>query len=129
MSIYSTTTESNFNKPILNDELNYQKLQKFNKFYLTNSNFSCKTKTKIETSNKSEGLYNMNAPFSPKNTFLHSNIKNIRSRNYSNNKSLVKYKTYNIKKIIPSFLPIFFFNAKTNSSTVTPNINNKSITI
>ena len=95
MSIYSTTTESNFNKPILNDELNYQKLQKFNKFYLTNSNFSCKTKTKIETSNKSEGLYNMNVPFSPKNTFLHSNIKNIRSRNYSNNKSLVKYKTYN----------------------------------
>ena len=66
MSIYSTTTESNFNKPILNDELNYQKLQKFNKFYLTNSNFSCKTKTKIETSNKSEGLYNMNVPFSPK---------------------------------------------------------------
>ena len=95
MSIYSTTTESNFNKPILNDELNYQKLQKFNKFYLTNSNFSYKTKTKIETSNKSEGLYNMNVPFSPKNTFLHSNIKNIRSRNYSNNKSLVKYKTYN----------------------------------
>ena len=44
MSIYSTTTESNINKPMLNDDLNYKKLQKFNKFYLTKNIFSSKDK-------------------------------------------------------------------------------------
>ena len=60
MSIYSTTAESNINfnttKPILNDDLNYKKLQKFNKFYLTNSSFSNKNKSKISNSNYSENI-------------------------------------------------------------------------
>ena len=43
MSTFSTTTDSNIIKPLLNEDLNYQKLQKFNKFYLSNSNFTTKT--------------------------------------------------------------------------------------
>ena len=96
MSTYSTTTESNINKPILNDDLNYQKLQKFNKFYLTNSNFSCKTKAKITTSPKKENIYNMNIPFTPKTFLAKININNnVHSRNLSSHKTLTKYKTYN----------------------------------
>ena len=66
MSTYSTTTESNINKPILNDELNYQKLQKFNKFYLTNSNFTSKTKAKILSSNYIENGLNIDIPYTPR---------------------------------------------------------------
>ncbi len=95
MSTYSTTTESNINKPILNDDLNYQKLQKFNKFYLTNSNFSCKTKASITTTSKIEKMNNINIPFTPKAALAKININNVHSRNLSNQKALIKYKTYN----------------------------------
>jgi hypothetical protein len=96
MSIYSTTTESNINKPILNDELNYQKLQKFNKFYLTNNNFSCKDKSKIAPTTKVDNLFIMDIPLTPRTTTLaKTNIKKTHSRNYSTHKTLTKYKTYN----------------------------------
>jgi hypothetical protein len=97
MSTYSTTTESNINKPILNDELNYQKLQKFNKFYLTNSNFSCKTKTKILSSNYIENGLNIDIPFTPRarTSLAETNIKKVHSRNLNTHKALTKYKTYN----------------------------------
>ena len=95
MSIYSTTTESNINKPILNDELNYQKLQKFNKFYLTNNNFSCKDKSKIAPTTNVDNMFIMDIPLTPRTTLAKTNIKNTHSRNYSTHKSLTKYKTYN----------------------------------
>ena len=95
MSIYSTTTESNINKPILNDDLNYQKLQKFNKFYLTNSNFSFKDKTKISPSTKVDNIFNIDIPITPRTTLAKTNINNIHSRNYNTQKPLMKYKTYN----------------------------------
>lgn len=106
MSIYSTTTESNFNKPILNDELNYQKLQKFNKFYLTNSNFSCKNKTKMTSYANEDNIINMDIPITPRTSLLKTNINNIHSRNYSSNKALTKYKTFNnYNKMIKLFNP------------------------
>ena len=106
MSIYSTTTESNINKPILNDELNYQKLQKFNKFYLTNSNFSCKDKSKIITTTNVDNIFNVDIPLTNRITFAKTKINNIRSRNYSNPKALTKYKTYNnYNKMIKMFNP------------------------
>lgn len=95
MSIYSTTTESNINKPILNDDLNYQKLQKFNKFYLTNSNFSCKAKNKISSSKNVDNIFSMEIPLTPRTSLAKTNINNIRSRNYNNQKTLTKYKTFN----------------------------------
>ena len=42
MSTFSTTTDSNIIKPLLNEDLNYQKLQKSNIFYLSNSHFTTK---------------------------------------------------------------------------------------
>ena len=91
MSIYSTTTESNINKPILNDELNYQKLQKFNKFYLTNNIFSCKDKSKIAPTTKVDNLFIMDIPLTPRTTTLaKTNIKKTHSRNYSTHKALTK---------------------------------------
>ena len=106
MSIYSTTTESNYNKPILNDELNYQKLQKFNKFYLTNSNFSCKDKIKRMPSINMDNILNNDIQNTPRISFLKTNINIIHSRNHSSNKSLTKYKTYNnYNKMIKMFNP------------------------
>lgn len=103
MSTYSTTTESNINinKPILNDDLNYKKLQKFNKFYLTNSNFSCKdnykSHSKISKPNDSGNIYNINLkiPLTTRKSKISDNIKNIHSRNYNlSHKPLTKYKTF-----------------------------------
>ena len=106
MSTYSTTTESNINinKQILNDDLNYKKLQKFNKFYLTNSNFSCKENYKSQ-SKKSKpivtgNIYNINLknPLITRKSKISEvkpNNKNIHSRNYnSSHKPLTKYKTF-----------------------------------
>ena len=95
MSIYSTKTKSNINKSILNDDLNYQKLQKFNKFYLTNTNFSCKDKNKIASSNNVDNIFSMEIPLTPRTTLAKTNINNIRSRNSNNQKTLTKYKTFN----------------------------------
>ena len=106
MSTYSTTTESNINinKPILNDDLNYKKLQKFNKFYLTNSNFSCKDNyksiSKISKPVDTGNMYNINLkiPLTTRKSKISEvkpNIKYIHSRNYNfSNKPLTKYKTF-----------------------------------
>ena len=95
MSIYSTTTESNINKPMLNDDLNYKKLQKFNKFYLTKNIFSSKDKTNLVTPRNLDKLFNKDIPMTPRTSLVKTNINNIHSRNYSNQKTLTKYKTYN----------------------------------
>ena len=89
MSTFSTTTDSNIIKPLLNEDLNYQKLQKFNKFYLSNSNFIKKTKAKIPLSNNLENILNIDMPLNP------SSSSNIHSRNINTHKALTKYKTYN----------------------------------
>ena len=97
MSTFSTTTDSNIIKPLLNEDLNYQKLQKFNKFYLSNSNFTTKTKAKIPLSNNIENVLNIDMPFTPCSSLSKNNINNnnIHSRNINTPKALTKYKTYN----------------------------------
>ena len=95
MSTFSTTTDSNIIKPLLNEDLNYQKLQKFNKFYLSNSNFITKTKTKIPLSNNIENVLNIDIPFTPSSSSSKNNINKIHSRNINTHKALTKYKTYN----------------------------------
>ena len=95
MSTFSTSTDSNIIKPIIKEELNYQKLQKLNKFYLSNSNFTCKTKTKLPLSNNKENLLNIDMPFTPSSSLSKININYIHSRNLNTPKSLTKYKTYN----------------------------------
>ena len=97
MSTFSTTTDSNIIKPLLNEDLNYQKLQKFNKFYLSNSNFTTKTKAKIPLSNNIENILNIDMPFTPCSSLSKNNINNnnIHSRNINTPKALTKYKTYN----------------------------------
>ena len=106
MSTFSTSTDSNIIKPIIKEELNYQKLQKFNKFYLSNSNFTCKTKTKLPLSNNKENLLNIDMPFTPSSSLSKININYIHSRNVNTPKSLTKYKTYsNNNKIRNIFNP------------------------
>ena len=106
MSIYSTTTESNIYKSALNDDLNYQKLQKFNKFYLTKNIFSAKNKTKLMTPRNVDNIFNKDIPMTPRTSLVKTNINNIHSRNYSSHKTLTKYKTYNnYNKMIRLFNP------------------------
>ena len=106
MSIYSTTTESNIFKSALNDDLNYQKLQKFNKFYLTKNIFSAKNKTKLMTPRNVDNIFNKDIPMTPRTSLVKTNINNIHSRNYSSHKTLTKYKTYNnYNKMIRLFNP------------------------
>ena len=113
MSIYSTTAESNINfnttKPILNDDLNYKKLQKFNKFYLTNSSFSNKNKSKISNSNYTENILNINSniPLTSRASGLKTNINKFKTRNNNYElKHLIKYKTYsNYNKMKNLFNP------------------------
>ena len=106
MSIYSTTTESNIYKSALNDDLNYQKLQKFNKFYLTKNIFSEKNKTKLMTPRNVDNIFNKEIPMTPRTSLVKTNINNIHSRNYSSHKTLTKYKTYNnYNKMIRLFNP------------------------
>ena len=106
MSIYSTTTESNIYKSALNDDLNYQKLQKFNKFYLTKNIFSAKNKTKLMTPRNVDNIFNKEIPMTPRTSLVKTNINNIHSRNYSSHKTLTKYKTYNnYNKMIRLFNP------------------------
>ena len=81
MSTFSTTTDSNIIKPLLNEDLNYQKLQKFNKFYLSNSNFTTKTKAKMQLSNNIENILNIDMPFTPSSSSSKNNFNNIHSRN------------------------------------------------
>ena len=97
MSTFSTTTDSNIIKPLLNEDLNYQKLQKFNKFYLSNSNFTSKTKAKIKISlsKNIENVLNIDMPFTPSSSLSKNNINNIHSRNINTTKALTKNKTYN----------------------------------
>ena len=87
MSFYSIT-ESHVHKPSSNDYLKYQKLSKFNKFYLSNNTFPCKYSLKSLSINnplpKKKNVYKSTTFLSP------NKLNRAKSQNFLNNATKIK---------------------------------------
>ena len=111
MSFYSIT-ESNLYKPTTCDYLNYTKLSKFNKFYLTNKNFSNKHSIKsplIKNPDNKRKLFTYDNPITPikinkqKSQIILSNSRHLSSKAKSYKD--INNSSYNSTKIKRNFNP------------------------
>ena len=112
MSFYSIT-ESNINKPSSSDFLNYQKLSKLNKFYLSNNNFTCKYSLKSLSIKKPQ---NKRIIFNSSNFLTPNKGTKRKSYNYLNNTTKVK------NKFNPDILDTHFISQPKKQKKITHNI-------